>query len=84
MGNEEYVCRICKGKHWCWLNAVECEFSVLSRQILSKRISNIGELVKEVKQWQRKRNRFLNHVDWQFTSEDARVKLKQLYPRILA
>lgn len=67
-------------KHGSWLNIAECELSVLSRQCLNRRIATEQKLVKQVASWTNGRN--LNHatIDWQFTTEDARVKLKRLYP----
>jgi hypothetical protein len=67
-------------KHGSWLNIAECELSVLSRQCLNRRIATEAELVKQVQAWTNKRNETHSKVDWQFTTEDARVKLKHLYP----
>jgi len=67
-------------KHGSWLNIAECEFSVLSRQCLDRRISDALELGAEVNAWQAERNRTANQVDWQFTTADARRKLRRLYP----
>jgi hypothetical protein len=68
-------------KHGSWLNMAEIEFSVLSRQCLSRRIPDQETLKKEIGAWQAQRNRIAVTVDWQFTLEDARIKLKKLYPR---
>ncbi len=69
-------------KHGSWLDMAESELSVLSGQCLDRRIADKQTLVEEVAAWQQSRNN--NHVktDWQFTTADARVKLKRLYPAI--
>ena len=67
-------------KHGSWLNIAECELSVLSRQALKKRFASKEELEKQVQAWAKKRNHLQKGVDWQFTTENARVKLKKLYP----
>ncbi len=70
-------------KHGSWLNMAEIELSVLSRQCLNRRIPDQDHLKREVKVWNEKRNHQLGKVDWHFTSQDARIKLKRLYPVIL-
>ena len=67
-------------KHGSWLNMAEIELSVLSRQCLNKRIENIGKLNAKCKAWLKTRNRQANKVNWRFTTEGARIKLKKLYP----
>jgi hypothetical protein len=67
-------------KHASWLNLAECELSVLSRQCLDQRIDSRSRLETEVRSWQEPRNQQNVSVDWQFTTTDARIKLKQLYP----
>lgn len=67
-------------KHASWLNIAECELSVLSRQCLNRRIENKSLLKSEVAAWERDRNEQEVRVDWQFTTDDARIKLKSLYP----
>lgn len=67
-------------KHGSWLNIAELELSHLSRQCLDRRISDAELLEKEVRTWTNKRNLENNKVDWQFTTDDARIKLKKLYP----
>ena len=67
-------------KHGSWLNMAEIELSVLSRQCLNKRIEDIGKLSAKCKAWLKNRNMQANKVDWRFTTEDARIKLKKLYP----
>ncbi len=69
-------------KHGSWLNIAEIELGILSRQCLDRRIGTIEELKPEVRAWQRQRNNACGTVDWQFTTADARIKLKRLYPSI--
>ncbi len=69
-------------KHGSWLNIAEIELSVLTQQCLDRRIPDIENLEKETKKWVCERNEQQKGVDWQFTTEDARIKLKHLYPRI--
>jgi hypothetical protein len=69
-------------KHGSWLNIAEIELSVLARQCLDRRIPDKATLAAEVAAWQHRRNAAGAAVDWQFTSEDARIKLKRLYPAI--
>jgi transposase len=69
-------------KHGSWLNVAEMELSVLARQCLDRRIPDLGTLQREVAIWEEKRNAAVVKVDWQFTTADARVKLKRLYPTI--
>lgn len=69
-------------KHGSWLNMAETEFSVLARQCLDRRIPDPTTLVQEVAAWQQQRNAAECRVDWRFTTEDARIKLKRLYPSI--
>lgn len=71
-------------KHGSWLNVAEIELRVLTVQCLSRRIGDAATLRREVTAWERARNESDAHVDWQFTSPDARIRLKQLYPRIEA
>ena len=69
-------------KHGNWLNMAEIEIGVLSRQCLSKYIESKGQMIAEVAVWEQERNEADVTVDWQFTTADARVKLKKLYPTI--
>jgi hypothetical protein len=69
-------------KHGSWLNMAEIEIGVLSRQCLSKYIESKERMKAEVMAWQQKRNEARTTVDWQFTTADARIKLKRLYPVI--
>jgi len=70
-------------KHGSWLNIAECELSVLSRQALKKRFATKEELNAQVQSWALQRNHKQKGVNWQFTTKDARIKLKKLYPTIL-
>jgi hypothetical protein len=70
-------------KHGSWLNAAEPELSVLTRQCLDRRIAVRKEVGQQARTWTRRRNRKGSGVDWQFTTADARIKLKRLYPKIL-
>ena len=67
-------------KHGSWLNMAEIEFSVLRRQCLSRRIPDQDTLRREVQAWQHRRNQQRATVNWRFTIQDARIKLKKLYP----
>jgi hypothetical protein len=69
-------------KHGSWLNMAEIELSVLSAHPLRGRVSNQAELEREVLAWQTTRNQKVVKVDWRFTTVDARIKLKHLYPSI--
>ena len=69
-------------KHASWLNMAETELSVLSRQCLDRRIDDPDFLKREVAAWEEPRNQTRAKVDWQFTTADARIKLKRLYPKI--
>ncbi|WP_344960503.1 IS630 family transposase [Saccharothrix longispora] len=68
-------------KHGSWLNIVEIELSALSRQCLDRRISDLDTLNAELAAWQHATNANQRGVDWQFTTDDARVKLRHLYPK---
>lgn len=69
-------------KHGSWLNIAEIELRVLSSQCLARRIADISTLRHEVLAWERDRNHNVTGVDWQFTTKDARIKLRHLYPVI--
>jgi hypothetical protein len=69
-------------KHGSWLNMAEPELRVLTRQCWARRIDNIPDIEQVVQQWSLHRNQKQTGIDWQFTTEDARVKLKRLYPKI--
>jgi len=68
-------------KHGSWLNMAESELAVLTTQCLSRRIPDKQTLKQEVAAWQSHRNKRHAKADWQFTTENARVKLKRLYPK---
>ncbi len=70
-------------KHGSWLNMAEIEIGVMSRQCLNRRIPDQVTLRTEIKAWQKQRNQKNICVNWRFTTEDARIKLKSLYPSIL-
>jgi uncharacterized small protein (DUF1192 family) len=69
-------------KHGSWLDLAESELSVLSKQCLDRRIPDKQTLIEEVAAWQAERNRKHAKADWQFTTADARVRLKRLYPSL--
>jgi len=69
-------------KHGSWLNMAEIELSVLQGQCLNRRIPDIETIRSEVDAWQTARNNRIKKIDWQFTTVDARVKLKRLYPKL--
>ena len=68
-------------KHGSWLNMAESELGVLASQCLDRRISDKETLSREVAAWQSNRNKNQTKADWRFTTDDARIKLKRLYPR---
>lgn len=67
-------------EHGSWLNRAECELSVLARQCLARRIPDIETLRQEALAWERERNGQQVRIHWQFTTADARIKLRRLYP----
>ena len=67
-------------KHGSWLNIAEIELSALTRQCLNRRISDLDVLNTELAAWQAATNADQRQVDWQFTTDDARIKLRHLYP----
>jgi hypothetical protein len=69
-------------KHGSWLNIAENELSALTRQSLDRRIPDRASLEREVTAWYLERNQKQKSVDWQFTTADARIRLKRLYPQI--
>jgi hypothetical protein len=69
-------------KHGSWLNMAEIELNVLTGQCLNRRIDNIEEIRLETIAWQSHRNNKKSTVNWQFTTDDARIKLSRLYPSI--
>jgi hypothetical protein len=69
-------------KHGSWLNVAEIELSVMSGQCLKRRLSSTEELATQLSAWEAMRNGGNKTVNWQFTTADARIKLKSLYPKI--
>ena len=67
--------------HGSWLNIAEIELSALSKQALDQRIADRYTLQRQTSAWERERNEKQKSVDWQFTTDDARIKLKRLYPQ---
>jgi hypothetical protein len=67
-------------KHGSWLNMAEIALSILSRQCLDRRIADIAELATEVAAWEARHNADPAPVRWRFTTDDARIKLRRLYP----
>jgi hypothetical protein len=71
-------------KHGSWLNMAETELSILCGQCLDRRIEDKEFMASEVRAWERKRNACQSKINWQFSTADARIKLKRLYPSIQA
>ena len=71
-------------KHGSWLNIAEIELSILSRQCLDRRIGDADAFTHEIGAWEHERNQLTGKVNWHFSTVDARVKLKRLYPSIAA
>ncbi len=69
-------------KHGSWLNMAEIELSVLARQCLAGRIPTLEQAQHQVATWQEQRDQMQATIDWRFSSADARIKLKHLYPRV--
>jgi hypothetical protein len=69
-------------KHGSWLNIAEIELRTLCSQCLNRRIADMPEMKREIAAWQIHRNNRAAPVNWQFTNEKARIKLKRLYPNI--
>jgi hypothetical protein len=69
-------------KHGSWLDMAESELGVLTSQCLDRRIPDKPTLIKEVTAWEDRRNKHHTNADWQFTTADARIKLKRLYPAL--
>ena len=69
-------------KHGSWLDMAEIELGILGRQCLSRRIENLDDLRREAQAWEVLRNTAATQVNWQFTTKDARTKLKKLYPSL--
>lgn len=71
-------------KHGSWLNMAEIELSILARQCLSDRMPSREFVETQVSAWQTERNQAQIHINWRFTTEEARIKLKRLYPSLEA
>ena len=69
-------------KHGSWLDMAETELSVLARQCLNRRIDNADALSREIRAWEQRRNEAVCKIEWRFTTKNARIKLKRLYPSI--
>ncbi|MFQ5491453.1 MAG: IS630 family transposase, partial [Phycisphaerae bacterium] len=69
-------------KHGSWLDMAEIELGILGRQCLARRIDNRNELTREVSAWETKRNAVNAKANWRFTMNDARIRLRRLYPSI--
>ena len=69
-------------KHGSWLNMVEIELSALKGQCLDRRIAEMATMQAEIAAWQDDRNNAMKAIDWQFTTGDARIRLKRLYPKM--
>jgi hypothetical protein len=69
-------------KHGSWLNVAEIELNVMTTQCLRRRIDDLPSLREELSAWETSRNAQVKSVDWQFTAENARIKLKRLYPNV--
>ncbi len=68
-------------KHGSWLNIAEIELNVMTRQYLKRRIDDIAKLRSELSSWEVERNNKISTINWQFTNNDARIKLVSLYPK---
>ena len=69
-------------KHGSWLNIAEIELSTLCGQCLDRRIPSLAQMQREIEAWVGDRNQRKTEINWQFTTEDARIKLKSLYPKL--
>jgi len=69
-------------KHGSWLNTAERELSLLTRQCLSDRLGTQADVELRVGEWESDRNSRQKGINWQFTTENARIKLKRLYPKV--
>ena len=69
-------------KHGSWLNMAEIEFSALKGQCLNRRIPDMATMQTEIAAWEKNRNNRIRKIDWQFTTADARIRLKRLYPKL--
>ena len=69
-------------QHGSWLNIAEIEFSTLKTQCLDRRIPTLDLLKKEIAAWENTQNNKTSKIDWQFSTQNARIKLKRLYPNL--
>jgi len=69
-------------KHGSWLNIAEIELGILSKQCLNRRLASLARLRREVSAWETERNQCIAKINWQFTTQDARIKLRSLYPSL--
>ncbi len=69
-------------KHGSWIDMAETELSILTKQCLDRRIADMATLAREVRAWEAQRKSVKAKIDWQFTADQARTKLTQLYPSI--
>ena len=69
-------------KHGSWLNIAEIELSTLCGQCLDRRIPSLAQMQREIEAWVGDRNQRKTEINWQFKTEDARIKLKSLYPKL--
>jgi len=69
-------------RHGSWLNIAEIELNILASQCLSRRMSKIEKVKQEIHAWQEDRNGKDKNVDWRFTTDDDRIKLRRLYPKL--
>jgi len=70
-------------KHGSWLNMAEIEINVLVNHGLSKRVPSLRQMIKEIAAWIKTRNQSASKINWRFSTEDARIKLKRLYPQFI-
>ncbi len=69
-------------KHGSWLNMAEIEINVMVQQCLNRRLETVAQVAQQVAAWQADRDRLEAKIDWQFTTGDARIRLKRLYPTL--
>ena len=69
-------------KHGSWLNIAEIEIRALSQQCLDRRMPELAEVQRQVGAWEKMRNQSTRGVNWRFTADDARIRLRRLYPQL--
>ena len=67
-------------EHGSWLNMAECELSILQRQCLNRPLADLATVTRVVEAWEEQRNHLSTPIIWRFTTQDARIKLRHLYP----